>query len=205
MSDPKTEKLFRKAVSAVKAKKGRGLVFGNSIPNDHADMNKDAFIKMILANVKTGKWLSGTFRVEGHQIGVKAYGLWVQRLVRPDLSSAYHDSGMFIKTQKALREWLDKSLTQLGIGGGHTFGVTLRPRKILQLAAQMVKNPSTKSWLRNDEYGTWERMAESLIESTTIKARELSLSEEQWDREIASILGLRALQASLEHVKKKGK
>lgn len=33
MSDPKTEKLFRKAVSAVKAKKGRGLVFGASTRN----------------------------------------------------------------------------------------------------------------------------------------------------------------------------
>lgn len=32
MSDPKTEKLFRKAVSAVKAKKGRGLVFGTNKP-----------------------------------------------------------------------------------------------------------------------------------------------------------------------------
>lgn len=116
MSDKKTEKLFQKAVSAVRAKKGRGLVFGNSIPTDHPGMDKDAFIKMILANVKTNKWLSGHFTVDGHVIGVKAYGLWVQRLVRPDLSSAYHDSGMFIKTQKALREWLNKSLTQLGIG-----------------------------------------------------------------------------------------
>jgi hypothetical protein len=34
MSDKKTEKLFRKAVSAVKAKKGRGLVFGNKLPRD---------------------------------------------------------------------------------------------------------------------------------------------------------------------------
>lgn len=39
MSDPKTEKLFRKAVSAVKAKKGRGLVFGSSRPKMQGPWN----------------------------------------------------------------------------------------------------------------------------------------------------------------------
>ena len=41
-------------------------------------MNRSDFLKLVKSNAKTGRWLSGTYTVEGKPVGVKAYGLWVQ-------------------------------------------------------------------------------------------------------------------------------
>lgn len=77
-----------------------------------------------------------------------------------------------------------------------------RARKIVRLAAAQVKNPSTKSWLLADERGTWEKAANDYLTKTADKARELGMSEDQVNEEIAVILGYQALQAALEHAKK---
>ena len=43
-------------------------------------MTKQEFVAMVVANHKTGKWLSFTVEVEGVQVGIKAFGKWVQRM-----------------------------------------------------------------------------------------------------------------------------
>lgn len=43
-------------------------------------MTKEDFIKMVVANHKSGKWLSCTVEVEGVKVGIKAFGKWVQRM-----------------------------------------------------------------------------------------------------------------------------
>jgi hypothetical protein len=93
----------------------------------------------------------------------------------------------------------------LSSGGGASEYPHDRARRIVRLAAKQVNNPSTKSWLLADERGTWERTALDYLVKTADKARELGLSDERVDEEIAYKLGLSALQASLEHVKKKQK
>lgn len=77
-----------------------------------------------------------------------------------------------------------------------------RARRIVRLAADQVKNPSTKSWLLADERGTWEKAARDYLEKTADKARSLGMSEDKVDEEIAVVLGFQALQASLEHARK---
>ena len=43
-------------------------------------MTKQEFVAMVVANHKTGKWLSCIVEVEGVQVGIKAFGKWVQRM-----------------------------------------------------------------------------------------------------------------------------
>ena len=43
-------------------------------------MTKQEFIKMVAANHSSKKWLNCTVEVEGVQVGIKAYGKWVQRM-----------------------------------------------------------------------------------------------------------------------------
>lgn len=78
-----------------------------------SNMTIDEFIKTVLVNVKSSQWLSGYCQVNGNEVGIKAYGLWVQRMNVNN--GPYRDSGMGIKTQKALREWLKVNLAQLGV------------------------------------------------------------------------------------------
>jgi hypothetical protein len=80
-----------------------------------------------------------------------------------------------------------------------------RARRIVRLAADQVKNPSTKSWLWEDEIGSWERQALEYLAKTADKARELGMSSELVDDEIANRLGFLALKASLEHAEKRTK
>ena len=77
-----------------------------------------------------------------------------------------------------------------------------RPRKIVRLAADQVKNPSTKAWFLADEKGFWEKQARDLLEKSADKARSLGLSEDQVNEETANYLGYLALTAALEHAKK---
>lgn len=46
-------------------------------------MTRQEFIKMVARNHNTGQWLNGTYDVDGTQVGVKAYGKWLQRLQVP--------------------------------------------------------------------------------------------------------------------------
>lgn len=64
-------------------------------------MTLDQLADTIVANVKTGKWLSATFDVEGMPagVGVKAYGRWVQRIECGGITTGVAEQ----KTNKALR------------------------------------------------------------------------------------------------------
>lgn len=43
-------------------------------------MTKDEFVEMVVKNHNSKQWLSGWFEVDGKQVGIKAFGKWVQRL-----------------------------------------------------------------------------------------------------------------------------
>jgi hypothetical protein len=63
-------------------------------------MTLDQLADTIVANVKTGKWLSATFDVDGMPgVGVKAYGRWVQRIECCGVTTGVAAQ----KTNKALR------------------------------------------------------------------------------------------------------
>lgn len=80
-----------------------------------------------------------------------------------------------------------------------------RARKIVRLAATRVKDPSTHAWLLADERGTFEKLANEYLDKTAHKAAELGMPAEEVDDEIATVIGLNALTAQLEHRKKKGR
>jgi hypothetical protein len=80
-----------------------------------------------------------------------------------------------------------------------------RARKIVRLAADQVKNPSSKAWFLADEHGFWEKQARDLLEKSADKARDLGLSEDQVNAETANYLGYLALTAALENAKKKSR
>ena len=88
------------------AKKNRPI-----LPNP--SMTKEDFYKLLKSNAKTGKWLNGTYDVEGVSVGVKANGLWIQRLQIEGVPH-YLGGSMGHKTQKAMieevSEYLDKHL-----------------------------------------------------------------------------------------------
>jgi len=78
-----------------------------------------------------------------------------------------------------------------------------RGRRIVRLASEQVKDPATRAWLLADERGTFEKLAAEYLDKTAAKADQLGMSAEQVDNEIATVIGLRALTAQLEHQKKR--
>jgi hypothetical protein len=72
-------------------------------------MNRADFIKLVKGNAKSGQWLNGNYIVEGKQVGVKAFGLWVQACV---IEGAPRFGGtMSHKTQSAMAAELDGYLS----------------------------------------------------------------------------------------------
>lgn len=75
-------------------------------------MTIEQFIKMILQNVKSKQWLNCTESVtldngQNVSIGVKAFGLWVQRL---ECNGRMDSSSMALTTQKELKQWLNDAI-----------------------------------------------------------------------------------------------
>ena len=63
-------------------------------------MTVDQLADAIIANAKTGKWLSATFDVDGMPaVGVKAFGRWVQRIECCGITTGVAEQ----RTNKALR------------------------------------------------------------------------------------------------------
>lgn len=64
-------------------------------------MTLDQLADAIVANARTGKWLSAVFAVDGMPagVGVKAYGRWVQRIECCGVTTGVAEQ----KTNKALR------------------------------------------------------------------------------------------------------
>lgn len=77
-----------------------------------------------------------------------------------------------------------------------------RARNIVRTASKGVKNKTAKSWLFNDEAGTWERRAQDCIERTDPKARELGMTDEQQDEEIVIQLQSLAITTVLSQAQK---
>lgn len=82
----------------------------------------------------------------------------------------------------------------------HVRGV--RAREIVRLAAEQVKDPSTRHWLLADERGTFEKAAQKYLEETADKARALGMSNEKVNAEIAVLLALSAVEAFLKRARK---
>ena len=81
----------------------------------------------------------------------------------------------------------------------------IRARQICHLAIEKASLDSTKEWIRRDGYGTWEKQAIDLLDSSREKAASLGMSEEQVNGEIAQYMVLLAIEAELSHAKKQGK
>ena len=62
--------------------------------------NPEEFARDVAAQCK-GNWINGTWNVNGQQVGIKAYGKYVQRIN----VNCITDGGEF-KTQKAMREFI---------------------------------------------------------------------------------------------------
>jgi hypothetical protein len=84
--------------------------------------------------------------------------------------------------------------------GRHARGV--RAREIVRLAAEQVKDPSTRYWLLADERGTFEKAARKYLEETADKARALGMTNEKVNEEIAVMLALSAIEAFLKRTRK---
>lgn len=83
---------------------------------------------------------------------------------------------------------------------GHARGV--RAREIVRLAAEQVKDPSTRYWLLADERGTFEKAARKYLEETADKARALGMPNAKVNEEIAVMLALSAVEAFLKRARK---
>ena len=73
-------------------------------------MTKIEFIKMVSDNHKSGKWLSCTVNVEGVQIGIKAYGKWIQRM---EGNCKPYFSGAECKTVSAFKSQIEQGINYI--------------------------------------------------------------------------------------------
>mgnify|MGYP000887023493 CR=1 FL=1 len=73
-------------------------------------MTKIEFIQMIAKNHNSGKWINGTFDVEGMHIGVKAYGKWIQRM---EGNCKPYFSGAECKTVSAFKSQIESGLNYI--------------------------------------------------------------------------------------------
>lgn len=76
-------------------------------------MNRQEFINMVAANHKTGKWISCTVEVEGVQVGVKAFGKWVQRM---EGNCKPYFSGAECKTVSTFKSQIEQGINYI-LGG----------------------------------------------------------------------------------------
>lgn len=79
----------------------------------------------------------------------------------------------------------------------------MNAREVVKLAARQIENPEAKSWLERDEWGSWEREAQELIEQTASQRARECISDEKAMEEFALRLGVRALGALLVSEKAK--
>ena len=82
-----------------------------------------------------------------------------------------------------------------------------RVRRILQLAEKGTKLRSVKSWIQSDEKLTWTKMVREKLrqmESPEMqeKQKKLGLTDDQVDGEIATLVTLMAVEATLRKAKK---
>lgn len=73
-----------------------------------------------------------------------------------------------------------------------------RPRTIVALAASKVTYPMVQTWLAEDFRGTWEKVAEMMLEASAPRAAELGMSPEKVNEAVAVELALRALDVAVK-------
>lgn len=73
-------------------------------------MTKIEFIQMIAKNHNSGKWINGTFDVDGINIGIKAYGKWIQRM---EGNYKPYFSGAECKTVSAFKSQIESGLNYI--------------------------------------------------------------------------------------------
>lgn len=78
-----------------------------------------------------------------------------------------------------------------------------RIRKIIQLAAK--EAPSAREWLIRDEFGTWEREVNKLLDKVALKPEAADLSESKVNEEVAIVIAYLASSAMLARAKKKSR
>lgn len=74
-----------------------------------------------------------------------------------------------------------------------------RARNIVQRAAAIAKDSSTKDWLHCDSRGTFEHMVDEYIQKTEARAVELGMAPTDVDEQIANRILLDALDAHIRH------
>jgi len=74
-----------------------------------------------------------------------------------------------------------------------------RIRRIIKLAAK--EAPSARSWLVNDEFGTWERRVGEYLDRAEEHPVAKTMTVEAVDKEIAVTIALLALEALLRDAK----
>lgn len=83
-------------------------------------MTVDEFVKMVVSNAKTKRWVNCTVPVEYgsrvYGVGIKAFGLWVQRV---EVNGVHGDVNEH-KTQKGLTAELTATLTGMLARQGET-------------------------------------------------------------------------------------
>ena len=73
----------------------------------------------------------------------------------------------------------------------------MRARRIVEQASKIARNNYSREWLRRDEFGTWEKNAEKLLEESAERAAQLGMTEEAVDKEIANVLALTSVRAQI--------
>jgi hypothetical protein len=73
-------------------------------------MTREEFVNMVAANHKTNVWLSGHFDVEGTQVGIKAYGKWVQRM---QVAGKPYWNSWETKTVRDFKAQISKALAEM--------------------------------------------------------------------------------------------
>lgn len=71
-----------------------------------------------------------------------------------------------------------------------------RERKIVLLAAERVSG-STRTWLRSDEHGVFEKQARELLDGTAERAQGYGLTDQQVDEQISVYIALLATEAQI--------
>lgn len=79
-----------------------------------------------------------------------------------------------------------------------------RARKIVEMAAGMVRDRQAKEWLTRDEKGTWEKTAMDLYDKASKSPKFASASEKEVDKEIAIYLASLAVEARLRRARAGG-
>lgn len=73
-------------------------------------MTKLEFINMVAANHKSGKWIDSTFEVDGVNIGIKAFGKWIQRM---EGNCKPYFSGAECKTVSTFKSQIESGLNYI--------------------------------------------------------------------------------------------